>query len=257
MQGTGKTETYAKSFSEATRKIAVTSFVSAILCILIYMSVLFVYRQAGNPKIIGYVEHVQVLDENGKVISDEIKDAYYFKEGEKAELPKADTTHYYDKLYTNDTFPEVLSQILMFAVSSVMIYNIAWGFGAYEKNAIAYGHSTRDKLKGVKLGLTSSFMFIVSYILLVFAKFGVNFKFAFPLFGLVNSTYLPLFNSLLNAKYGAYGLVGVLSFNIDSISITGIAIMLIPLIIKVLICYLGYELGIKQISIKDRIVFKK
>lgn len=256
MQDTNKSETYPKSFSEAVRKIATNSFVAAVLCILIYMSVLFVYRQVGNPKIIGYVEYVQTLDKDGKVISEEKNDTYYFKDGEKAVVPKADTTHYYNKLYTNDTFPEIFSQILMLCVSSVMIYNIAWGFGSYQKNAISYGRAERDKLKGVKLGFTSSFMFIVSYILLILAKIGLPLRFAFPLFGLVNASYLPLFNSLIDAKYGAYSLVGIMSYNIESISYGGICIMLIPLIIKVFVCYLGYELGLRQISIKDKIIFK-
>ena len=166
MQGTSRSETYPKSFSEAVRKIAVNSFVAAVLCILIYMSVLFVYRQVGNPKIIGYVEYVQTLDAEGKVVSEEKKDTYYFKEGEKAVVPQADKTHYYNNLYTNDTFPEVFSQILMLCVTSVMVYSVAWGYGAYQKNEISYGHAERDKLKGVKLGLTSSFMFIITYILL-------------------------------------------------------------------------------------------
>ena len=256
MQGTTRSEAYAKSFSEATRKIATNSFVAAVLCILIYMSVLFVYRQVGNPKIIGYVEYVQTLDENGEVISEKRNDTHYFKEGEEAVVPKADTTHYYNKLYTNDTFPEVLSQILMFCVSSVMIYSVAWGYGAYQKNEITYGHAVRDKLRGLKLGISSSFMFILSYILLIFSKIGLSLKFAFPLFGLVNASYLPLFNSLIDAKYGAYSLVGIMSYNIDDISIFSIGIMIIPFIIKLIVCYLGYELGLRQISIKDKIMFK-
>ena len=255
-------EIYPKSFEEAVRKVAFNAFMAAVLGIIIYMSVLFLFRTVANPTIIGYIEHVQQVDDKGNVVSEKRSEPYFFKDGEKPIVPKEDNTHYYNVLYTNDTFPEVLSLILMVSVSLIMIYNVAWGFGAYEHNTVGLGTTTRDKLRGVKVGLASSFMFGISYLLLILAKLGIPIKFALGFFGLVIGTYLPLYNAVISSKYGVFGLTAILNSNIESITIdnisfVGILVMLIPLIIKVLVCYIGYEFGFKQFSIREKLLYKK
>ena len=54
-----------KNFDEAAKKIALNAFMACVLSLVIYMSILFVFRSIGNPKIIGYTEFEIILDDKG------------------------------------------------------------------------------------------------------------------------------------------------------------------------------------------------
>ncbi len=244
-----------KTFEDAAKKIALNAFMACVLSLVIYISVLFVFRSIGNPKIIGYTEFEIIVDDDGNAI-DEVGTTYYFEDGEEAVIPESDDTHYYNKIYTNDAFPEVLSQILTVLVFTLMIYTVAWGFGDRRRNEVAFGRATRNKLEGAKLGVYSSVVSILAYILMLIAKLGVSIRFAMPIFGLVNSCFLPLFNAFVSNKHGTYGLTAVIGNAPDDLSWVGLSVMLLPILYKVLVCFVAYELGYKGISIKEKIIYK-
>lgn len=244
-----------KSFDEAAKKIALNAFMACVLSLVIYMSVLFVFRSIGNPKIIGYTEFEIILDEEGNA-TDEKGTTYYFKDGEEPAIPEPDDTHYYNKIYTNDAFPEVLSQLLTCIVFTLMIYTVAWGFGDHRRNEVTFGRAKRNRLEGAKLGLYSSVFSLLAYLLMLISKLGADFGFSMSVFGLVNASFLPLLNAFVYNEHGTYGLTAVLGNTSDDLSWTGLIIMLLPILYKILVCYCAYELGYRNISIKEKIIYK-
>lgn len=244
-----------KTFSDAIGKVCKNVCLAAILGIIIYISILYIYRTIGSPNYAGYSTTTYTTSSDGKE-TENIK-TYFFKEGEDHKLPENDETHVYSPIYSNDLFPEVLSQILMLCVYVLMLYSVAWAFGAHQHNSEQCAGRGKSKYVGVKLGLASSFMYFISYALLIIAKLGVPLNFAFPLFGLVNATYLPLLNAFTNGgPQGVVGVAGLIHNNVGDFSYTGVLVMIIPLIIKIIVCAIGYELGYKQVSIKEKLVFK-
>lgn len=251
-----ETDNYPKTFGEAVKKIMSNACLAAIMCIIVYMSILFIYRSVGNPTVIGYTKTVMEFNSDGEAISEKQTDTYYFKDNESREVPESTESTYYNKLYGKDAFPEVFSQILMFIASSFMIYSNAWGFGSHNNNSDKIANKRHNAFTGIKLGLLSSGAFFVSYLIMLFAKLFVPFNFAMSLFGLVNASYLPLLNAFVENQNGTVGLVAILNNGPDAFSWTGMLVMLIPLLIKIVICFVGYELGYRNISIKEKIVYK-
>ena len=244
-----------KTFDEAAKKIALNAFMACVLSLVIYMSILFVFRSIGNPKIIGYTEIEQIVDDKGNTV-EEKGTTYYFKEGEKVVIPEADDTHYYNKIYTNDAFPEILSQVLSAIVFALMIYTVAWGFGDHRRNEVNFGKAQRNKLEGIKLGIYSSVFSLLAYLMMLIAKIFGNMKFAMAVFGLVNSSFLPLLNAFVYNEHGTYGLTAILGNTPDDLSYLGLAVMLLPIIFKVTVCYVAFELGYRGISVREKIIYK-
>ena len=108
------------SFSAAAKSVTVKSFLSAVLCLIVYMSILLLYRGIANPSLAGYTEATY-----NKKTKETTYTSYYFEEGE-SEIPLGDETHSYSPIYGKDHFPEIASQIISFIVFSLMIYEVAW-----------------------------------------------------------------------------------------------------------------------------------
>lgn len=245
-----------RTVPDVARSIIVKSFAAAVLGIIIYMSVLFIYRSVGNPEPIGYYTKTTITDAED-VKTDKYGENYYFSEDEEHVLPKADDTHYYGEIYGWDAFPEILSQNLMFFIVALFVYDAAWSFGSARKNAVSFGRVKRDKIEGVKLGVCSSIVGILAYAVLVLQKIGLPIGFAFRIFAVVNSSYLPLFNLVVITEREISG-IAALTGNVHmDISVIGLLIMLIPILLKIIICFIGYEFGFRQISLKDRILYKR
>ncbi len=103
-------------------------FMAAVLGIVIYMSVLFIYRSAGNPKIIGYTTTITSVDKDGNK-TDTTGESYYFKDGEKHDIPKSNDSTKYSPLLHSRCFPRgAFSNSYFFIVSTLMVYSVAWDF---------------------------------------------------------------------------------------------------------------------------------
>lgn len=251
-----ETDNYPKTFGEAVRKIMSNACLAAVMCIIVYMSILFIYRSVGNPTVIGYTQTVMEFNSDGEAISEKQTKTYYFKDGDNKEVPESTESTYYNKLYGKDAFPEVFSQILMFIISAFMIYSNAWGFGSHSNNSDKIAGRKHNAFTGIKLALFSSGAFFISYLVMLFSKLAVSFNFAMSLFGLVNASYLPLLNAFVENANGTTGLVAVLNNSPNDFSWVGMLVMLIPLAIKIIICFIGYELGYRNISIKEKIIYR-
>lgn len=251
-----ETDNYPKTFGEAVRKIMSNACLAAVMCIIVYMSILFIYRSVGNPTVIGYTETVMEFNSDGEAVSEKQTNTYYFEKGEEVKVPESAEGRYYNKIYGKDLFPEVFSAILMFIIASFMTYSNAWGFGSHSNNSDKIANKKHSVFTGIKLGVFSSGAFFASYLVMLLAKLFYPFNFALSLFGLVNAAYLPLLNAFVENPYGTVGLVAVLNNSPNDFSWIGMLVMLVPLVIKTIICFIGYELGYRNISLKEKIVYK-
>ncbi len=243
-----------KTVQQAAKKIAANAFMACILGIVVYMSILFVYRSVGSPRIIGYTKTVSTVNEDGT--TKQTAKTYYFKDGEKAVVPENDETNIYSPIYTRDTFPEALSQILMLAVYALMLYGVAWDYGSHCHNKSLSDNTVGRDFRGVKMWAYSSFMYWISLIMMLFSKLVVEIPFTMPLYCLVNAVFLPLLNGFIYNKHGTYGLIAVFGNSPSDLSWLGVAVMLGVILVKLAICLLGFELGKRQISIREKIFYK-
>ena len=195
----------------------------------------------------------QTYNKQGELIKEEVTDSIYFEDLQNEGIPKDDEIHRYSPIYGVEPVSSVISQILCMTVLFIMIYSICWSYGAHQKNAVQFGKMDRDRFEGAKVGLASSVVGIFAFLVIVLAKFGIDTNISFKLFALVNGTYLPLINGLVE---GAQGGLTVISKSVSNISWTGILIMLIPLVLKILVCQIGYDLGYKGISIREKLIYK-
>lgn len=243
-----------KDVLSAAKKVAANAFLAAILCIIVYSSVLLLFRSFISPNIIGYTEKVQTFDEEGNLVSEEITNIVDFEKGSDSAIPENTENKVYTARYGLDIVPTVLSQILCMIVQFVMVYSVAWAFGTHQHNAFEFGRAEKNYLEGAKIGLYSSVAGITTFALMILAKFGICENLIYKIFVLVNGTYLPLLNILVD---GAVGGVSVISKTPQDLSWAGLCIMLVPILLKVLVCYAGYVLGFKGISLKETIIYKK
>lgn len=243
------------SFSDCIGKICKNVALAAILSIIVYISVLYIYRTVGSPDYAGYSTTTYTTDENGT--ENEKITTYFFADGEEHVVPESDDTHKYSPIYSNDIFPEVFTEILTVILYVLMLYSVVWAFGVHQRNFEQCAGREKTKFVGLKLGVCSSFMFGLAYILSVFAKLGLPVNFAFPLFGLVNAPFLPLFNAFIQGgPQGVVGIAGLINNSVADFSPYGFVAMLAPLMLKIGVCIVAYELGYKQISVKEKILFK-
>lgn len=250
------TDNYPKTFGEAVRKIIGSACLAGIIGIIAYMSILFIYRSVGNPTVIGYTTTVMEFNSDGEAVSEKQAKPYYFLENEKVVVPENTNKVYYNPIYGKDAFPEVLTQILLAIVSSIMIYNRAWGYGSHSNNSDKIANKRHNPFLGVLLALASSGFYFVSYLIMIISKLGLNIPAAMSFFGLTNASYLPLFNAFVENEIGTVGLVGVLNNSPADFMWIGMLFMLIPLAIKIIVCFVAYELGYRNISIKNKIIYK-
>ncbi len=242
------------SFSAAAKSVTIKSFLSGVLCLIVYMSILLIYRGIADPNVAGYTETTY----NPKTKETKYT-VYYFEKGEET-LPKGDENSSYSPIYGKDAFPEIATQIISLIVFCLMIYDVAWNYGSHQSNAFSFGRTKRDYFESVKLAVCGSFVGIVAYILLLVSRFVSGINWALPVFSAVNSAFLPYLNCFLqftDKPYAPSGLTVITQSNSLEISTLGIVAMLLPFIIKIIVCVIGYELGFRQISLKDKILYKK
>ena len=200
---------------------------------------------------IGYVAYSVDEEENVEELY-----THYYKDGDDTKLKEYEDKGIEVKTqtfrstvskgisYTLDIVAGVLGFIMLFA----FVYNLFWTRGDKDANLATYGHIALDKYRGVKLGLLITLPFAFSYLLLVVDKIFSLFSSSLYLFiyRIVNYNMYPIIEF---ATRGAENAQGVPTW--------ALLLLLVTLIPIPAISALGYYCGIKGISIKDKIVYKK
>lgn len=124
-------------------------------------------------------------------------------------------------------------------------YNRIWMLGTSDNNKIKFGRAKKDALKGLKIGLMASLPSFVTFALALLARFKVLPDVCFNVFKILNFHVF----SINNLIFGANTVL-------DTIPIYKFALAFLPLLILPLICTVAYILGLNDISLKDKFIYK-
>ncbi|MEG2597161.1 MAG: hypothetical protein RR977_01940 [Oscillospiraceae bacterium] len=130
-----------------------------------------------------------------------------------------------------------------------MVYQFMWRQADKEANYIHLGKVEKDSHKGVKVGLLAMIPYAALDVVLALSMLKViPFDF-FPAFRLINA---PLYGLMKMVQPQG----GVTTAEVAGLSWGGFAIVALLPLIYLLFCAAGYELGMRHISIKQKMMYK-
>ncbi len=223
--------------------------ITALITFFIYLSITVVIGGIFYESVGYTVYHIENGENQGELYrysyseGEDTKYAEYEAQGYelmKIETPKKLTG--IPKLVT-DGVTQIAGAVILFA----FVYGTIWKIGDSDRNLIALGNRQSDKFRGIKIGLLSNMPIYFSYLIFIIAKSGLIsgtwyavFRFLnFPLFTFINALYGQSTSTAANIPWLNVGL-GALTF-----------------IVLPLFAHIAYTLGLKRISISERIVYKK
>lgn len=139
-----------------------------------------------------------------------------------------------------------LTQVVNLIILVMFIYHHLWELGAKDHNSVNFGHKKEDKLRGFKIGLLASVPNIIFFALIIVFKNGIFSGFNMPFYKFIVSYFYSFVELILG---------GVTSANeLSAMQIIALALLLlvIPVITEI-----AYLLGLKNISVGERLVYKK
>lgn len=138
---------------------------------------------------------------------------------------------------------DVLCQIITLILLIVFPYTTLWSKGDRDKNNVNFGHMPEDKLRGLKVGLMASIPSLLAYIGLIVSKFAAV-EWYWVIYKYVNMAFFPM----LTVFGGGAALT-------SELSIGALALTFLPMLVVPLVCYGGYMLGYKQISVSEKFIY--
>lgn len=180
---------------------------------------------------------------------------YYYSEGEDTkyseyeqqglELQKVETPT--ELKGTPKLVADALTQVAGLVVLFAFVHSAVWKIGDSDRNLIAQGNREIDKLRGIKIGLLANVPLYVSYLVFLVAKSGLISGEWYALFRFIN---FPVF-TIINLLYGQS------TSTADVIPWFNVICGAVILLILPLFAHIAYTLGLKRISITERLVYKK
>lgn len=220
-----------------------------VMCFFVAVS-FFVLCTAVFTKTVGYDAY------GTKEGSEETEKLYthYDGDGEDLEAEKYEKEGYTirqqkirsDMSTTGKVTFYVVSEIFCLSILAVFLYPSMWDLGAKDSNAVKFKHKAEDCRKGIKIGLLAVIPSYLLLILLCVMKAGVYPDFSVSLYQLTHSAF--------------YGMIGALlggTFILKDLAWWRIAVLFVfPLFVPA-ISGIGYYLGYKDFSIREKLVYKK
>lgn len=208
---------------------------------------LMVLATAAFTQVNGY--DAVVYEEDGKT---EVE-RYTYLEADGEDTKKAD---YEEKGYivtTNETRTPmsktgqriyyIVTQIIAILLMTGFIYPNLWSLGAKDSNLVRFKHKKEDKLRGLKIGAVATIPPLV--LMLVIFVFGRK---------LFN---VALFSLLFANFYSLIGVIAGSAYMLSELAVWQMVLMVLLLAIVPLISFGAYLLGYKDISLGEKIVYKK
>lgn len=139
-----------------------------------------------------------------------------------------------------------LTQVMCIIMLITFIHSTVWKLGITDNNMVRIGHKNEDKLKGVKIGLLSIIPYTVFWIVMVVVKNGALKEMPLSLINFTTAQFYSFVQLILGSKktigdLSYLQLVGILALQLTVPIVSGIS----------------YYLGYKDISIGEKIVYKK
>lgn len=130
--------------------------------------------------------------------------------------------------------------ILMFTVS---IYIPFWEYGDRDNNLVSFGHRNKDLLLGLKIGCVAALPYLLASVFLVLYRLGVA-SWTFLIYRIVNIEFIYIIEHLIDVE------------NAFQTPWSSVLICIILPFYSVIVSEVGYLLGYKEISIKEKLVYK-
>ena len=143
---------------------------------------------------------------------------------------------------------DIVSLVFQLVLFVCFVYATAWDIGNRHRNAVQFGHMAEDRLFGLKAGLLASVPAIVSYVVLIADKaVGLWAGYA-AVYRLGHLALYPVivwcFGNSLQATTADIGWANILTAGL-------------PLLVTPVVSAVGYRLGLEDIVLADRLVYKK
>ncbi len=179
---------------------------------------------------------------------------YYTKDGEdtkKAEYEEQGYTVSTTQIRDNMSKAErnvflVISLIGTLWLTGSFIYGVSWMFGNKDSNKVHFGRIKEDKLRGAKIGLIATIPYFLLYIAFLICGLGVAPKFSVVIYKFANCF-----------AFGFVDLICGNNFTAGELAFWQFILLFVLLLIPAIICEVGYILGFKDISISEKIIYKK
>ncbi len=140
----------------------------------------------------------------------------------------------------------VISSVFMLLIFAIFPYNILWNIGSHDENHVQLGRMDEDLVFGLKVGVVATLPSTALYLLLVLGKFAAFPGVILKWHRLMNTPFIPYVDAVeMGAKTATE-----LSFG--SLLAVGLTLLFVPFV-----CWLGYYLGYRHISIREKMVYKK
>lgn len=200
---------------------------------------------------VGYTAIGTVTDEKGEEKS-EFLYRHYYKDGEDTELAVYEAKGLEitkdplkDISKTGKIVSATICQILCFALLGLFIYNTIWKIGLKDINLVKIKNQNEDKLKGFKVGLLAIVPALIFVVVLFVAR------------GSDNPFFMAVYKICNYCFYGLNELICGSELKLSALPIWCFAALFATHFIIPLITHLSYIAGYKNLSISQKILFKK
>ena len=227
-------------------KVLVRLILASILCAILYFSMMTIATGVFSD-VVGYRIH-EMTENNEIVLIEEHKYAAGEKHVTKAELDITD-----DQAFTElrEVPPKTLavfnalSQVMMLIVLAIFPYHILWDFGNRDDTKVRYKGQRPDPYRGFRVGGLAMVPYVVLWVLLLVAKCGW-----------LPGNYGKIYR-LLTIPFLQYTDWVMPSGNLQETAVWQLLLLIPTLLFVPIVCGISYQLGHKQFSIREHLVFTK
>lgn len=223
---------------------------ATFMALIVHISFIFI-GEAALTHAVGY--SVYILNEETN--QQELLYTHYYADSEEdtrlAELDANETPYLKYKETTELSTLEkgiiaTVSQLFCIGIIISFIYIFVWHIGNKDLNAVKFERMQFDKYKGLKIGLIASIPFDFVYLLLLLGALNIlpgSIIFVYRLaFGFV----YPITSLIIGSPLLA-----------NELSVVQLLLLSLMMLIIPLICHFSYIIGYKDISIKNKLVYKE
>ena len=230
-------------------KVFIKIIAVTIFCFFVAISLLVMCNGFGTEKI-GYTAYGATEED------DELKElyTYYYTDGtDELEKEYTDKGYALQKVTIRSEFkggPKTiflaLTQIINLLILLGFLYTDLWNLGAADANLANFGHKAIDKFRGFKIGLLASVPNIIFFAIMIIFKNGFMSGFNAQMYKFVISYFYSFAELILG------GTVALSELTVIKILLFGLLLFVIPVITEI-----SYLLGLKGISLEEKLVYKK
>ena len=225
-------------------KVLLRVLLATVLCAIMHLSMMFIATGMFSD-VIGYQIHEE--QEDGKIV---LVENHVYTDGEK-HLSKSDVEDNQVLTELREVPPKtllvfnILSQVMMLVMFAIFPYHILWEFGNRDDTKVRYKGQRPDPLRGYRVGALVTIPYVVLWALLVLARLDVLPVGYMQVYRLATMPFFPYVQWMTSGG------------NLHETPIWQLLLLLPMWLYLPIVCGVSYQLGHKQFSIHEHLVFAK